>query len=104
MSGTKCHPCPRTLSSPPSKPAAQRDVSTRWLSFPPSTIGHSTRGIAQFVELLRLAEVWLVADIRSVPRSRTNPQYNLDMLPAELADYQIGHIHNAELGGLRKRA
>jgi len=68
------------------------------------TIGHSTRSIAAFVDLLRRADVGLVADIRSVPRSRTNPQYNLDSLPGTLADYQLGHVHLPELGGLRKRA
>jgi uncharacterized protein (DUF488 family) len=68
------------------------------------TIGHSTRSIEAFVDLLRLAEVRLVADIRSVPRSRTNPQYNLDSLPVTLAEYQIGHVYIRELGGLRQRS
>ncbi len=68
------------------------------------TIGHSTRSIAEFVELLRVGEVQEVVDIRTVPRSRTNPQYNLDRLPGELAAYQIGHRYLAALGGLRKRS
>jgi uncharacterized protein (DUF488 family) len=68
---------------------------------PIHTIGHSTRPIVEFVELLGAGGVDMVVDIRSVPRSRTNPQYNLDLLPAALADWQIGHIHLAELGGLR---
>ncbi|MBS0478675.1 MAG: DUF488 domain-containing protein [Proteobacteria bacterium] len=67
------------------------------------TIGHSTRTIAEFVDLLRAGNVALVVDIRTVPRSRTNPQYNLDVLPGELAPYQIGHLRIAELGGLRGR-
>ena len=71
--------------------------------FPVFTIGHSTRTIAQFVELLRAGDVAMVVDIRTVPRSRTNPQYNLDVLPGELAPYQIGHLRIAELGGLRGR-
>jgi len=71
---------------------------------PIHTIGHSTRSIAAFVDLLSVAEIRLVADIRSVPRSRTNPQYNLDRLPAALAGYQVGHVYIPELGGLRKRA
>lgn len=70
---------------------------------PVFTIGHSTRTIAQFVDLLRAGDVALVVDIRTVPRSRTNPQYNLDVLPGELAPYQIGHLRIAELGGLRGR-
>ena len=63
------------------------------------TIGHSTRSIAEFVELLRTAGVQLVADVRSVPRSRTNPQYNQDVLPAALSNFQIGYEHIAALGG-----
>jgi uncharacterized protein (DUF488 family) len=45
------------------------------------TVGHSTRTIPEFVELLNRGPVELVVDIRSVPRSRTNPQFNLDALP-----------------------
>ena len=44
------------------------------------TIGHSTRTIAEFVGLLREAEVTQVVDVRTVPRSRTNPQFNRDVL------------------------
>lgn len=68
---------------------------------PVFTIGHSTRSIAEFVELLRAGEVQLVVDIRSFPRSRTNPQYNVDVLPGELEAFDIGHLRIAELGGLR---
>jgi uncharacterized protein (DUF488 family) len=70
---------------------------------PVYTIGHSTRTIPEFVHLLRSANIQLVVDVRSVPRSRTNPQYNLEILPDELAPYQIAHMRIAELGGLRKR-
>ena len=73
-------------------------------SQPIHTIGHSTRLIPEFVELLRVGEVGLVVDIRSVPRSRRNPAYNLDALPGELEPYQIGHTQIAELGGLRSRS
>jgi uncharacterized protein (DUF488 family) len=65
------------------------------------TIGHSTRSVPEFVELLRPAEVRLVVDVRTVPRSRTNPQFNRDVLSDSLAAYQIGYEHIAELGGLR---
>ena len=68
------------------------------------TIGHSTRSIAEFVELLRLGPVGMVVDIRTVPRSRTNPQYNLNALPDALAEYQIGHTRIEQLGGLRGRS
>ena len=68
------------------------------------TIGHSTKSIAEFVELLRVGRVELVVDIRSIARSRTNPQYNLDTLPVALAEHQIGHTQIPELGGLRKKS
>ncbi len=67
------------------------------------TIGHSTRPLAEFVDLLKGAEVRLVVDVRTVPRSRTNPQYNGDALPASLSVFQVGYEHLATLGGLRGR-
>jgi uncharacterized protein (DUF488 family) len=67
------------------------------------TIGHSTRTTEDFVALLREAEVALVVDVRTVPRSRTNPQYNRDTLPGSLAPLGIGYEHIAALGGLRGR-
>ena len=71
---------------------------------PVYTIGHSTRSIPAFVELLRCGQVDLVIDIRSIPRSRTNPQYNLDVLPDALAAYQIGHERIEQLGGRRPKS
>jgi len=68
------------------------------------TIGHGTRPIGEFIDLIRSVEVTLLADVRTVPRSRTNPQYNLDTLPQSLAAFGIGHEHMAALGGLRSRA
>jgi uncharacterized protein (DUF488 family) len=68
------------------------------------TIGHSTRSIDEFVNLLRDAEVRLVVDVRTVPRSRTNPQYNADTLPNTLSEFQIGYEHSPALGGLRPRS
>lgn len=73
------------------------------MALPFFTIGHSTRSVEDFVDLLRTAEVRHVADVRTVPRSRTNPQYNCDVLRETLAAYQIGCIHIAALGGLRGR-
>ena len=72
--------------------------------FPVYTIGHSTRTIPEFVELLRAGPVQLVVDVRTVPKSRTNPQYNGDSLPASLAEFQIDYRRIAELGGLRAKA
>jgi len=71
---------------------------------PVHTVGHSTHTIDAFVDLLRVAEARLVVDIRTVPRSRRNPQYNEDVLPGELAERQIGYLRIAELGGLRSRS
>jgi uncharacterized protein (DUF488 family) len=68
------------------------------------TIGHSNRSFDDFVDLLRSAEVTCVADVRTVPRSRANPQYNQDVLPQTLATFEIGYQHVASLGGLRGRA
>jgi uncharacterized protein (DUF488 family) len=65
------------------------------------TIGHSTRTIAEFVDLLRSVEVTLVVDVRTVPRSRTNPQYNRETLPDTLKQFEVGYEHIASLGGLR---
>ena len=71
------------------------------MSNPFFTIGHSTRPIDEFVALLMTAEVKLVIDVRTVPRSRTNPQFNRDALPASLAAHGIAYEHFAALGGLR---
>lgn len=68
------------------------------------TIGHSTRSIPQFVDLLRVGQVSLVVDVRTVPRSRRNPQYNEDVLASELSEYQVGYTRIAALGGLRGRS
>lgn len=73
------------------------------MAYPFFTIGHATRPIGEFVDLLRRAEVGLVADVRTMPRSRTNPQYNRDVLPQSLAASGIGYEHIAALGGLRGR-
>ena len=74
------------------------------MTHPFFTIGHSTRSIAEFVELLRESEIEIVVDVRTVPRSRTNPQFNRDMLPATLSEFAIDYEHIAQLGGLRSRS
>lgn len=68
------------------------------------TIGHSTHPLDEFVGLLTQHEIGQLADIRTVPRSRRNPEYNLDVLPGLLDGHGVGHRHLAELGGLRKVA
>ncbi|WP_257558253.1 DUF488 family protein [Sphingobium sp. CFD-2] len=67
------------------------------------TIGHSTRTIDAFVAVLRHADVRCVVDVRTIPRSRTNPQYNLDILADTLSRRQIRHHFIAALGGRRGR-
>lgn len=71
------------------------------MAHPFYTIGHGTRPLDEFVDLLRGVGATLVADVRTVPRSRTNPQYNRDALPQSLEPYRIGYDHIATLGGLR---
>lgn len=73
------------------------------MNLPFFTIGHSTRSIEEFAALLIMAEVRLVVDIRTVRRSRTNPQYNRDTLPDSLAAFEIAYEPVEELGGLRGR-
>ncbi len=68
------------------------------------TIGHGTRPLDDFVELLSRVEVMLVVDVRTVPRSRTNPQYNRETLPQLLEPFEISYENIASLGGLRGRA
>ncbi len=65
------------------------------------TIGHSTRPIDEFLNLLQASEIALLADVRTIPRSRKNPQFNIDVLPASLADAGITYEHMPGLGGLR---
>jgi uncharacterized protein (DUF488 family) len=68
------------------------------------TIGHSTHAIADFIGLLREAGIERVVDVRSIPRSRTNPQFNTEALRDSLAAADIGYLHLKALGGRRHRA
>ena len=65
------------------------------------TIGHSTRTLSELMDLLREAQIELLVDVRSVPRSRTNPQFNIDILPEALAAAGVGYRHLPSLGGRR---
>lgn len=67
------------------------------------TIGHSNRSLDELIEMLHAAQVSLLVDVRTLPRSRANPVFNIDTLPAGLAKAQIGYEHYAALGGLRSR-
>jgi len=65
------------------------------------TIGHSTRTWEAFLELLRMHGIRRVVDVRSIPRSRHNPQFNRETLSAKLRSARIGYVHLRRLGGLR---
>jgi uncharacterized protein (DUF488 family) len=65
-------------------------------------VGHSTRAIEEFIELLNAHGVERLVDVRTVPRSRHNPQFNRDSLPGTLQAAGIDYVHMAGLGGLRK--
>jgi hypothetical protein len=65
------------------------------------TIGHSTHPIDEFIELLRQHGVERLVDIRTIPRSRRNPQFNCEALAKSVEDKGIGYVHLKELGGLR---
>jgi uncharacterized protein (DUF488 family) len=66
------------------------------------TIGHSTRPLEEFIEILRAHGVRRVVDVRSIPRSRHNPQFNRDTLARHLRAARIGYVHLKKLGGLRR--
>ncbi len=65
------------------------------------TIGHSTHLLQEFIELLKKNCVETVVDVRTIPRSRHVPQFNLENLPKNLLDAGIVYVHMAGLGGLR---
>lgn len=66
------------------------------------TIGHSTHPIDQFTELLRANGIRQLIDIRTIPQSRRNPQFNSAALAASLHAARISYIHMKDLGGLRR--
>lgn len=68
-----------------------------------ATIGHSNRSLDTVVAMLREAAITLLVDVRAFPRSRSNPAFNIDTLPAALAPYQIGYRHMPALGGRKPR-
>lgn len=66
------------------------------------TIGHSNRVLEDFVAMLQAQQIAMLVDVRSVPRSRHNPQFNADALPDSLRQFSIAWSHMKALGGLRK--
>ena len=65
------------------------------------TIGHSTRTIAEFIEIIKAYGIKKVVDVRTIPKSRHNPQFNQDALSESLKAVKIGYLHMKGLGGLR---
>jgi uncharacterized protein (DUF488 family) len=66
------------------------------------SVGHSARTLTEFIAILKAHNVALVVDVRTVPRSRYNPQFNKETLPGALKTEGIQYIHMPELGGLRR--
>jgi uncharacterized protein (DUF488 family) len=73
-----------------------------WTGATVYTIGHSTRPQEELIDLLHHYGVVTLADVRTVPRSRHNPQFNADVLAEDLPRVGIAYVHLARLGGLRR--
>ncbi len=65
------------------------------------TVGHSTRTLDEFVTILRAHDVERVVDVRTIPRSRHNPQFNRETLSKALHNRHLSYRHMKDLGGLR---
>ncbi|MFA5388310.1 MAG: DUF488 domain-containing protein [Candidatus Omnitrophota bacterium] len=65
------------------------------------TIGHGAKPVDEFISLLKTYKVQRIVDVRTIPRSRHNPQFNKEILPKSLKKVHIGYIHIKGLGGLR---
>jgi uncharacterized protein (DUF488 family) len=68
------------------------------------TVGHSNRSLEAFAQLLSGPGVEKVVDIRTVPRSRTNPQFDIETLPLALEAFGVAYEHMPALGGLRGKS
>lgn len=66
------------------------------------TIGHSTRPVDEFITILCAHDIGRLIDVRTIPRSRHNPQFNTNALATSLAEAGLSYQHSAQLGGLRK--
>ncbi len=75
---------------------------TEWPAGTVFTVGHSTLPIERFIAVLAAYGIELLADVRTVPRSRRNPQFNSDALRASLHTVGTDYVPLGELGGLRK--
>jgi uncharacterized protein (DUF488 family) len=66
------------------------------------TIGHATRTLKEFTEIVQVYGVTMIVDVRAVPRSRFNPQFNKESLPNHLKHYGIKYAHFPDIGGKRR--
>src|SRR4051794_16663917 len=73
-----------------------------WRGVSVYTIGHSTRTLDELVVLLRAFGISLLADVRTIPKSRHNPQFNREELRSSLRRRGLGYAHLPRLGGLRR--
>jgi uncharacterized protein (DUF488 family) len=85
-----------------SSPASPACNTNDWSGLAVFTIGHSTRSQADFIALLRHYGVATLVDVRTMPRSRHNPQFNLEELAMALPESGIAYVHLPRLGGLRR--
>ena len=97
---------PRKGTAPIRRTVAKRVPRTarkgRWRGVRLYTIGHSTRSLEELVGLLRASGVSILADIRTIPRSRHNPQFEQEALRSALSRRRIRYVHLPALGGLRR--
>lgn len=82
--------------------SSPRGTRAGWRGVDLYTIGHSTRTLDELVALLRDHGVSILADIRTIPRSRHNPQFEQEALRTALSRRRIRYVHLPALGGLRK--
>jgi hypothetical protein len=82
---------------------AEQEGSDPSAPVPVVTVGHSTRSLDELLDLLRRCGVQRVVDVRTMPRSRKNPQFDREHLPEPLRRSGIDYTHVAGLGGLRRR-
>ena len=87
---------------PTGKPSANSSRAVLKMPAIVLTVGHSTRPIEEFLPLLDAHGVKRLVDVRTLPRSRHNPQFNKDSLPEALKRVGISYVHMPSLGGLRR--
>jgi hypothetical protein len=103
-----CRVMPRANAARPRHDEAMTDAPARpraapgWGGVRILAVGHSTRPQEELVEMLRASGVRVLADVRTIPRSRRNPQFAAEALAPALAAAGIRYAHLPQLGGLRR--